>query len=556
MNRKERPQSLDSSWQLIILGVLLYVGLGLMVHYIPNPIVPSAIWALNMVVIVVAGHIGGPLAGALTGGIGTLLNFCLKLPMGGPDFYELSAVIPHTLMGLAAGLVRPQHSRLLTASTIAIGHGLNLLFFGIGGLLPWSLFRIEAFWDGLFAEIAVDLILIMVLLNISQSLRAKTRDHQIQTLPPQQLALIWSALLGLTAILVLLFYSGVSLSPYLFVLPVVLAAIYLGSLAAWVMALLLSFVLIGAISFAMGQGVDFGHEISMILVLNLIALAVGELAENLTTQRRLAQQRLLELKNAYAVMSEADRLKSEMIQNISHELRTPLAIILGHTELLITGLLGKLSEEQTNSITAAHKHARRLTYLVEQVTVLHQVEEGKLSWQAVAFEVLTNVQIERLRTLAAENKCQIRLFVEKAPLTFEGDPEYLGRAIYALLDNAIKFSVNGGLIEVRIWDDQERIYLAVSDKGIGIEPQQRAHLFQRFYQIDGSTTRRFGGLGTGLALVKEVVQAHGGDVWVESTVQQGSIFGLWIPVTPPEDRQHFDLPVYEQFMARQGVRGG
>ncbi len=553
MNPQDNKAVLEEfPWRLVIPGVFAYVMLGLVVQYIPNPIVPSAILALNMVVVVVSGYIGGARAGAAVGLLGTLSTFLLKLPMGTPDFYELGAVLPHTLMGLVAGWSRVQQSRLLSASTILVGHSLNILVFSLSGLLPWRVLTTEVFWNGIFAETTIGLILIIVTLGVYQNLTLTAPERPAQNLPQRRLVLTWSAILALTLILVLLFYGQVTLAPYLFALPVVLAAIYLGPLAAWVMALLLSFVLLGAASFAILEEASIIHEVSMILMLNLVALAVGELAEDLTAQRFLAQQRLLELEDAYVALSDADRIKSEMIQNISHELRTPLAIILGHTELLITGLLGRLTEEQTTSIAAAHKHARKLTYLVEQVTVLHQVDEGKLSWQTVALDVLVRAHVEHVRPAAQEKDCYLRVSLPENLPAFEGDPEYLGRAVTALLDNAIKFSAGqGGIIDVKGWADKGRVYLTISDEGIGIAQENHQRIFERFCQGDGSTTRRFGGLGTGLALVKEVVQAHGGDVWVESVVNLGSTFGLWIPITPPPDRQHLELSIYKQFAEQQ-----
>jgi len=110
-----------------------------------------------------------------------------------------------------------------------------------------------------------------------------------------------------------------------------------------------------------------------------------------------------------------------------------------------------------------------------------------------------------------------------------GDGEYLKLAFSHLIDNAIKFSPDGGLICVRAWASEQWVHVAIQDQGIGIAPEHLEHIFERFYQVDGSSTRRFGGMGIGLALVWEIVEAHQGTVNVESQVGQGSTFTVTLP---------------------------
>jgi signal transduction histidine kinase len=105
----------------------------------------------------------------------------------------------------------------------------------------------------------------------------------------------------------------------------------------------------------------------------------------------------------------------------------------------------------------------------------------------------------------------------------------LGQVLDHLLDNAIKFSPNGGVIHVILGQEADVVFVRVQDEGIGLSPEQVEQVFDRFYQVDGSSTRRYGGTGLGLALVKEVVEAHGGAVWVDSQLGEGSTFSVFLP---------------------------
>jgi signal transduction histidine kinase len=113
--------------------------------------------------------------------------------------------------------------------------------------------------------------------------------------------------------------------------------------------------------------------------------------------------------------------------------------------------------------------------------------------------------------------------------TLSGDFTRLAQALHQLLDNACKFSPEGGTVTITAEVKQEAMLISVADQGIGIPPQEHAYIFDRFYQVDGSTTRRYGGTGLGLAIAKEIVEAHGGRIAVDSVVDEGSVFSIWLP---------------------------
>lgn len=523
-------------WRSVLLGVLVYVVLGQVVQYIPNPMVPDAIIALNMTVVVILAYFTGPWEGALVGALGTLGNFLVKSALNGVDWYELTAVVPHMLMGVFAGYLanRAERQRVAVATTIFIGHGLNVLAFLIFGLLSLSRVTAPEFWNGLLAEGIIDMILILIVVSSIENVRDKQARMAINWHYIKQNRVMLTTITVLTIMLVWFYVGGVWIAAYLFTVPLLLTSLTLGPIESWAMALILSTPLaVQVITQTTPESVNSQQQaLALVLTLNIVALTVGELTNVIKHQQQMAQQQADELQKAYFVLKEADRLKAEMIQNISHELRTPLSLIVGYAELLATGMLDRLTPEQRRAAETIYTHGRQLAYLVEQITILHQVEQGQLSLQPNSLVNLARTCVEKRRVWAAGHKCPLQFSVRDDIPLMELDAEFIGRAIDALIDNAVKFSPDGGEVEVALWLEKDRAYLAVRDHGIGIPPQDHHRLFQRFVQLDGSTTRRFGGMGTGLALVKEVVRGHHGDVWFESTPAQGSVFGFWLPLRP------------------------
>jgi len=506
------------------------------VRYIPNPMVPEAILALNMTVVVIMAYFTGPLDGAWVGFLGTAGNFLFKLPMTA-DMYELAAVLPHTIMGAYAGWLATRHKenenrKIGVSIAIFIGHLLNVLVFIITGLLPMAQVREPGFWSGLIAEGVIDMIVILLAITIIENLRTGTPWPLFRKKYLQEHLSILSVILGLSLVLLWLYRQEVRIAAYLFIIPVLLASLTLGHLEAWLLALLFSVPLTWPVIFKGTTEKPFTAEelIALTLMLNLVALTVGEMAEEIKRQEKLASDQADELQKAYFELKKADQMKAEMIQNISHELRTPLSLIVGYAELLSTGMLGRLTPEQRRAAEAIYTHGRHLAYLLEQITILHQVEQGQLSLQPTSLVTLVQKCIEKRRMWAAEHKCALHFDLLHTIPMLELDAEYIGRAIDALLDNAVKFSPEGGDVVVSLWSDAQKVYLSVRDHGIGIAPKDHERLFKRFSQVDASMTRRFGGLGTGLALVKEVVTAHQGNVWFESAPGEGSVFGFWLPL--------------------------
>lgn len=513
-------------WRPFLVGLGYYVVLGQITHYLPNPMLEDASLAINMVIPVIAGYCRGSLVGGLVGGVGTLLNLLLKVPLHGWDYYELVAILPHAMMGIAAGWSQVSRSHISTAFTIIIGHSLNLIFFLLTGLLSLEVVLQSVFWTGLVMEVLVDLIIIMLYLEFIEFRQGTKLTFAWQRMGWVQFTLLLSMGIAVWGLLIVGYLEGVDFIGYVLVLPIIIMVPTLGFVESWLMTFLTSVLLLW-------QGVEWQNlygspEVALILVLNVVVLAMGNLVNNWHTQRRLAELRLVELGRAYNILTETNELREQMIQNISHELRTPLSMVIGYSELLENETWGEMSAEQKRAAHVIWKNGKGLSEIVKQVTALEEVGIGQMTHHPTSLNSLLRIAVAaRQENLLA--KYTLRLQLPEDVLNLSGDVQYLRLAIDALVDNALKFSPDGGTITIKLWAEKNKIYLAVRDEGIGISDQYQKHLFEYFYQVDGSTTRQFGGLGTGLALVKAVAIAHGGDTWVKSELGKGSTFGFWVP---------------------------
>jgi PAS domain S-box-containing protein len=263
---------------------------------------------------------------------------------------------------------------------------------------------------------------------------------------------------------------------------------------------------------------------------------VGTTAERLQLLEQV-QHQAEELERSVVRMRELDLMKSEFMQNVSHELRTPLSLICGYADLLVDGELGSLDPVQRGSIETIVRQARVLSTLVEDITLITVTEARTMEKMPVALEELVRVVVDDFQLRASQAGLSLETeIVPQLPLV-NGGPVYLGRVLDNLLSNAIKFTPAGGQVTVRLWSEEGHILLQVADTGIGISRDKQERIFDRFYQVDGSMQRYYGGVGLGLALVKEIVEIHDGTVSVDSAEGQGSVFTITLPAM-----QEFTVP--------------
>jgi GAF domain-containing protein len=230
-------------------------------------------------------------------------------------------------------------------------------------------------------------------------------------------------------------------------------------------------------------------------------------------------------------LEEASQHKSQFLANMSHELRTPLNAILGYTELMADGAYGEPSEKMLGILKRLEANGRHLLGLINDVLDLSKIEAGQLVLEFSDYSVQDIAQTVRstLEPLAADKKLAFK--VEMAPELppGRGDGRRLTQVLINLVGNAIKFT-DAGEVAIKAEADNGSFHVSVRDTGPGISAADRAKLFQEFQQADNAITRKKGGTGLGLAISKRIIEMHGGKIWVESQVGQGSTFAFTLPV--------------------------
>lgn len=264
---------------------------------------------------------------------------------------------------------------------------------------------------------------------------------------------------------------------------------------------------------------------------------VGRPTAMIGTAQDITERKALEeaLRAQNDQLKELDRLKSGFVNSVSHELRTPLTSILGYAEFLEDGVAGALSPEQRSFVTQIQRGASRLGKLVDDLLDFARLQSGsfKLLLRAVELRRQLTDALDAMYPLAQEAQVQLNLHLDGDLPSVQGDPERIGQILINLIGNAIKFTPPGGRIDLSAAVIPGAVRIEVQDTGIGIAPQHHARLFQKFYQIDPSTTRVKGGAGLGLSICKALVEAHGGQIGMTSVLGQGSCFWFTLPLELP-----------------------
>ncbi|MBL8716512.1 MAG: hybrid sensor histidine kinase/response regulator [Myxococcales bacterium] len=228
---------------------------------------------------------------------------------------------------------------------------------------------------------------------------------------------------------------------------------------------------------------------------------------------RHLEEKVAELVTANERLRQMDKLRKEFYRNVSHELATPLTPIVGYLSMLINEELGPLGKAQLKALRATDDCTRRLRGLIDNLLDVTGLETGKIRFVHKDYDFLDTVRraIASLADKMADQGVELVEELPRGPLPAYGDADRVGRAVAQILDNACKFTPRGGQAGVRVRNVPGHYELYVADAGPGIPEDEIEHVFEAFVQVDGSTTRQFGGVGLGLALVRRVAQAQGGD---------------------------------------------
>ncbi len=238
-----------------------------------------------------------------------------------------------------------------------------------------------------------------------------------------------------------------------------------------------------------------------------------------------------ERKRAQEQAESANRVKDEFLAIVSHELRTPLNPILGWSQLISQGKLSDVNVKK--GLEAIKRNANLQSQLIDDLLDVSRILRGKLNlnWSTLELALIVNSALETIQLTAETKSITLNFNTDNLNALVRGDPTRLQQVVWNLLSNAVKFTPEGGQIDINLSESNAHICLEVKDTGKGIAPEFLPYVFESFRQADTSTTRKFGGLGLGLAICRHLVELHGGQIWAESEGEgQGATFGFELPM--------------------------
>ena len=289
----------------------------------------------------------------------------------------------------------------------------------------------------------------------------------------------------------------------------------------------------------------FDPTFSIISILILDAVVI--LTSSITYSYALKQQRLsLEnkglveslqhsnklLSEANQELREATQAKSEFMAHMSHELRTPLNVIIGFSELMVDGVPGKVNREQKQSLNDILSSGQHLLSLINDILDLSRVEAGKMELRLSTFairELIESIRSVMLTKIAQENQGLDVEIEEGLPPVF-ADTDRITQVLTNLLSNGTKFTPDGGKLKIEVVREDNWCQVSVIDDGIGIKKADQERIFEPFCQLENPLTTEKGGTGLGLTIARQIIERHGGRLWVESEYGKGSRFTFTVPL--------------------------
>ncbi len=324
--------------------------------------------------------------------------------------------------------------------------------------------------------------------------------------------------------------TGKFAQAYMFFPVLIWAAFRFGQRGAVSAAFIISVIAIWGTAMRHGPFVRPALHESLIALQTFMGIAAGTflvLGASISERRRAEE----EMRLAHARAAEANKAKADFLAVMSHELRTPLNAISGYVDLMSLGVEGPLTEKQRISLTRIQLNEQHLLSLIDDVLSFAKIEAGRLKM---------DIQAVLVRDVSTSLEPLIAPELQKRELTFScdpfsdrlrvrADPEKLRQILLNFLANAIKFTGQGGRVRLGAEPRGEFVRIWVSDTGIGIPGDQIAHVFEPFFQVERGPTRRYPGIGLGLAIARDLARAMGGEVQLDSTFGEGSTFSLILP---------------------------
>ena len=260
-----------------------------------------------------------------------------------------------------------------------------------------------------------------------------------------------------------------------------------------------------------------------------VALAmVREISSRLRENDEMAIEDLRvragELAQAYQKLAEQELARRDFLTNVAHELRTPLMSASGYLQLLQKGAMS--GDQLKTAVDTVERNVRQIVALVNDILFLQEMDLVLSEFQPVDMGEISRNVIEKYKGRAVEKNIVLTLRGDHRLPTIPGDARSLERALTSLVDNAIKFSPHGGDVEIRLQSGRDMLEVAVEDHGIGISPNTQPHIFDRFYHLERHEDDLYGGIGLGLAIARQVIEQHNGELEVSSTPGRGSLFTM------------------------------
>lgn len=265
---------------------------------------------------------------------------------------------------------------------------------------------------------------------------------------------------------------------------------------------------------------------------------MGELANDFNQMSFHLKENMEALSDSYEKLYQAnlrlrelDKLKSQFIANVSHELKSPLTAVVGYTEYLLDGKMGPVSSSQQKGLEVIRRNLKKLTHQIVELVDITSIEAGHLVLNETPFAIRPLLEEVASNYRAEAHKKKIKILVSSAGSTgVRADRDRVMQVMDNLVENALKFSQSGS-ITLATEAAAEKVRISVSDTGAGIPAEFLPRIFDRFYQVDGTSTRKYGGVGLGLSIVKAIVEAHGGKIEASSRLGGGTTFSFELPAS-------------------------
>jgi signal transduction histidine kinase len=290
---------------------------------------------------------------------------------------------------------------------------------------------------------------------------------------------------------------------------------------------------LGAVAFYFEKAGAISAETRSLLRMVADQMAATAQKARLIEDLRRANAALLEtnaeLERQYGALLDARRVKDEFLANISHELRTPLTAVMGYLALMDEGLAGPVTPEQRRTIAQVKTSSEHLLELIGDLLELTTLKRGGLEVVATAFDVRDPLHDAVATTRGRSESVALRVSEPESGTVMVSDRRKISKMLVALLSNAYKFT-RSGEIRVSVEVRNDRVVYRVQDTGIGIPDEMQQLVFDEFRQVDGSSTRRFGGSGLGLSLARRLARLLGGEIFVDSALGEGSTFRVELPL--------------------------